>query len=75
MLHFLVFGVGGAYAGLAGVGLFGCVEGGVRVHFSVWMDNAFLVPDSLLIVAALCGVGENYMVQSWCGHGLDADGG
>ena len=41
MLRFLVFGVGVAYAGLSGVGVFGCVEGGVMVHLSVWMDNAF----------------------------------
>jgi hypothetical protein len=29
----------------------------------------------LLMVAALCGVGENWMLQSCWGHGLDADGG
>ena len=62
VLHFIVFNVGGAYVGLAGVVVCGCVEGGVMVHLSVWMDNAFWEPGSLLIVAALCGVGENWMV-------------
>ena len=75
MLRFLVFGVGGAYAGLSGIGVFGCVEGGVMVHFNVWVDNVFLPSGSLLMVAALSGVGENWMVQSLWGHGLDADGG
>ena len=45
------------------------------VHLSAWMDRAILPPGSLSMVAALCGVGENWMVQSWWGHGSDADGG
>ena len=39
--------------------VFECIGGGVVVHLSVWMDSAFLPPGSLLMVAALCGVGEN----------------
>jgi len=45
------------------------------VHLSAWVDSAFLPLGNLLTVADLCGVGENWMVQSWLGHGLDADGG
>ena len=52
-----------------------CAIGFVLVHFSAWMDLAFLPLGSLLMVAALCGVGENWMVHSLWGHGLDADGG
>ena len=75
MLRFLVFGVGEAYTGLVGVGVFGCVGVDVVMHLSVWKDSVFLPPRSLLMVAALCGVGENWIVQSWWGHGLDVDGG
>ena len=66
--------MGRTCAGLAMVGVYKCF-GGVVVHLGAWMDSAFLPPGSLLMVAALCGVGENWMVQSWWGHGLDADGG
>jgi hypothetical protein len=38
------------------------------------MDNAFLPLGSFLMVAALCSVGKNLMVQSWWGHGSDVDG-
>ena len=48
MLRFLVFGVCGAYAGLARVGVFLCVGGGVVVHFSVWMDSVFVPPGSFV---------------------------
>ena len=75
MLRFLVIGIGGAYADLVGVGVFEWVGGGVVMHLSALMDSAFLPFGSMLMVAALCGVGENWMVQSWWGHGLDADGG
>jgi hypothetical protein len=59
------------WPGLRCIGVL-CVVG---VHFSAWMGSAFLPPGSLLMVAALCGVGGNWIVQSWRGHGLDADGG
>ena len=75
MLPFLVFVVGRSCAGLTRDGVCKCFGGGVVVHLSAWMDNVFLPPGTLLMVAALCGVGENWMVQSWWGHGLDADGG
>ena len=55
--------MGRTCAGLAMVGVYKCV-GGVVVHLGAWMDSAFLPPGSLLMVAALCGVGENRMVQS-----------
>ena len=74
MLRFLVFGVGGTYADLAEVGVFECVGGGVVVNLSVLMDNVFS-PGSFFMVGALCCVGENWMLQSWWRHGLDADGG
>ena len=74
MLRFLIFGVGRPCAGLAGIGVYECVGGGDVVHFSVWMDNAFLPLGSFLMVAALCSVGKNLMVQSWWGHGSDVDG-
>ena len=35
MLRFIVIGVGGTYAGLAGVGVFECVGGDVVVHLSL----------------------------------------
>jgi len=60
------------WPGLVCIHVFGV---GVVVHLSAWMDSAFLPPCSLLMVAALCVVGENRMVQSWWEHGLDADGG
>ena len=75
MLRFFVLGVGRMCVGVAGVGVYRCFGGGVVVHLSAWMDNAFLLSGSLLMVAALCGMGENWMVQSWWGHGLDAFGG
>ena len=76
MLCFLVFGVEWACAELDRVGVYKCVGGGgVVVHLSAWMDNAFLPLGRLLMDAALCGVGENWTVQIWRGHGLDADGG
>ena len=76
MLRFLVFGMGRTCAGLTSVGVYKCVwGGGMVVHFSAWMDSSFLPPSSLLMVAALCGVGASWMVQSYWGHGLDADGG
>ena len=73
MLRIYLRGVGRTCAGVVGVGVYTCVRRGV--HLSAWMDSAFLPPVSLLMVTALCGVGENWMVQSWWGHGLDADGG
>ena len=75
VLRLLVVGVGRSCAGLTGVGVCKCVGGGLVVHLRTWMDCAFLPPDSLLMVAALCGAGENWMVQSWWGHRLAADGG
>jgi hypothetical protein len=56
------------------VGVYKCV-GCVVVRLSALMDNAFLPSGSLLMVAVLCCVGDNWMVQSWWGHGLDADSG
>ena len=74
MLRFPVFGVGRSCAGLAKVGVCKRVGGGVVVHLSVWIDIALLPPSTLLMIAALCGVGKNWMVHSWWGHGLDAYG-
>jgi hypothetical protein len=75
VLFFLVFGVDRTSAGLARVGVFKCVGGGLVVHLSVWMESTLLPPSSLMMVAVLCGLGENWIVQSLWGHGLDADGG
>ena len=75
MLHFIIFDVGRTCAGLARVGVYKCGGGSMVVHLSVWVERALLPPYSLLMVAALRGVVENLIVQSWWGHGLDADGG
>jgi hypothetical protein len=72
-LRFPVLGVGRSCAKLVMVGVYTYV-GGVVVRLSAWMDNVVLPPGSLLMVAALRGVGENWMVRSWWGHGLDAVG-
>ena len=37
--------------------------------------SAFFPPDNLLIADVVWGVGGNWMVQIWCGHGLVVDGG
>ena len=63
--RFLVFGVGRTRAGLAGVGVSECDGGGIVVHLSVCMDSDFLPHGSLLMVEAVCGVDENWTVQSW----------
>jgi hypothetical protein len=43
VLRFLVFGVGRTCAGLTEVGVFECVEGGIVVHWSVYMMDTLVV--------------------------------
>ena len=73
--RFLVNGMRGWCGGFTSVGVSLVAGRGNVVDLSMCMARALLPPGSLLIVEALCGVGENRTGQSWCGHGWDADGG
>ena len=59
MLRFLVLGVIEMCAILAGISVSVYVEEGIVMHLSICLDSTFLPPESVLIVEALCGVGEN----------------
>jgi len=44
--------------------VYGIVRGDGVVCVSTHLDSAFLPPDSLRIIAAVCGVDGNWMVQN-----------
>ncbi len=43
--------------------------------YVLYLDIAFVPPDTLWMIEAVCGVGENWNVQIWLGQGFEADGG
>jgi len=43
--------------------VYGFIKGGGVACVSKYLHSAFLPPDSLRMIAAVCGVGGNWMVQ------------
>ncbi len=57
--RFLVVSMRGSCIDLAVGGLSVLARGGSAVEFSMYVANANLPPGNLVMVEALCGVGEN----------------
>ena len=51
------------------------IKGAGVAGVSRCLDSAFPPIYSLWMIAAVCGVGENWMVQIWRGRGFNVDSG